>query len=245
MPRPPINAIHQAEYQIKDFFNDEAMRRLYPKNPYNVLWFIEECLTKKQQEESHWIDFKNYVLERLKNNQYVEEEKNPLKNKMIEDELVLKRVKNIIELSNVNINSLCLATKVVRMGSDRLIKGLLELGLDPNVSDNKNSPLEVALHRKNMKIANVYWNHPLMNRYTINKNGENFAEIAIQYKQWKFLEIIIRDEPELVFGRNKNGNLNVENIIRLFNQQKLTLTEKDLEMKKKYELINKNSSFLF
>lgn len=46
MARPPKNAIHEAAYQIKDFFNDESMKRQYPKNPYNVLWFMKNLLNQ-------------------------------------------------------------------------------------------------------------------------------------------------------------------------------------------------------
>lgn len=232
MPRPPRNAIHEAEYQIKDFFNDESMKRIYPKNPYNVLWFMEECLTTEQSKQANWVFFKEHVLECLKNNKTVDYRDNPLRNKMIEDELVLKRIRNIIELTGIDINTLNLATKGVRMMSERLIEGLLEMGLDPNISDGINLPLEVALNRKNFKIANLYWNHPKMNRFVLNKEGENFAEIAINYKQWKFFEVILKDEPEIIFGKNKDGNLNLENIISLFNEQKYNPTDEDLRIKK-------------
>lgn len=125
---------------------------------------------------------------------------------MIEDDLVIKRVANIIELSQIDINTLGLATKGVRMKSAPLIQGLIDLGLNPNTPDEINLPLEVALNRKNLKIANLYWNHPLMNRFALNKEGENFAEIAIKYKQWKFFETILQDEPQLIFGKKKMGN---------------------------------------
>lgn len=244
MPRPHRNAIHEAEYQIKDFFNDESMKRLYPKNPYNVLWFMEECLKNEQLKEPGWIGFKQHVLECLKNNNNVDYRYNPLKDKMIEDELVLKRIKNIIELNPIDINSVNLATKAVRMMSERLIEGLLEMGLDPNIPDALNLPLEVALNRKNIKIANLYWNHPLMNRFALNKHGENFAEISIKYKQWKFFETILKDEPELIFGKNKEGNLNVENILSLFNAQKYIPNEEDLKIKQQKEARNEKYNVL-
>lgn len=244
MPRPPRNAIHEAEYQIKDFFNDESMKRLYPKNPYNVLWFMEECLSTEQLKEPGWIKFKNHILECLKDNNNIDYRCNPFKDKMIEDELVLKRIKNIIQLNPIDINSINLATKAVRIMSERLIEGLLEIGLDPNIPDALNLPLEVALNRKNIKIANLYWNHPLMNRFALNRNGENFAEISIKYKQWKFFETILKDEPELIFGKNKEGNLNVENILNLFNEQKYILNEEDLKIKQQKEARNQKYNVL-
>lgn len=244
MARPPKNAIHEAEYQIKDFFNDESMKRLYPKNPYNVLWFMEECLTTEQLKEPGWIQFKDYILNCLKENNNIDYRNNPFKEKMIEDELVLKRIRNIIELTSLDINTINLATKAVRMMSERLIEGLLEIGLDPNIPDDKNLPLEVALNRKNIKIANLYWNHPLMNRFATNKHGENFAEISIKYKQWKFFETILKDEPELVFGKNKEGNLNVENILSLFNTQKYIPNEEDLKIKQQKEQRNQKHNIL-
>lgn len=231
MPRTPKSAIHDAQYQIKDFFMDDSMRRITPKNPYNVLWFMEACLTKEQLREKNWIDFKNFVLQSLKKNETIAPSVNPFCNKMIDDELVLQRVENIIATSHVDINSLGLATKAVRMLSSRLIEGLLNLGLDPNISDGKNLPLEVALNRRSHKIACAYWNSPLINRFALNKDGYNFAEIAIKNKQWKFFELILQDQPELVFGKNKEGNLNVENIITLFNSQKYVPTQSDLQYK--------------
>lgn len=216
MARPPKNAIHEASYQIKDFFNDESMKRIYPKNPYNVLWFMEEVLNKENMENTMWIDFKNYTLECLRKNSYVDFMKNPLKDRMIEDELVLKRIKNIIETSVVDINSLGLATKAVRMGSAPLIVGLLNMGLDPNKQDDINLPLEVALNRKNNKIAMVYWDHKKMDRFKLNKSGESYAEIAIKNKQWKFFEIILQDEPQMIYGTNEKNKLNVERLLTLF-----------------------------
>lgn len=216
MARPPKNAIHEASYQIKDFFNDESMKRIYPKNPYNVLWFMEEVLNKEDMENTMWIDFKNYTLECLRKNSYVDFMKNPLKDRMIEDELVLKRIKNIIETSVVDINSLGLATKAVRMGSAPLIVGLLNMGLDPNKQDDINLPLEVALNRKNNKIAMVYWDHKKMDRFKLNKSGESYAEIAIKNKQWKFFEIILQDEPQMIYGTNEKNKLNVERLLTLF-----------------------------
>lgn len=238
MPRPPKSAIHEAGYQIKDFFMDDSMKRIIPKNPYNVLWFMEQCLTKEQLKEENWVNFKNFIFNCLKNNDNVDPRVNPFVDKMIDDELVLKRVKNIIENSKVDINTLGLATKAVRMLSSRLIEGLLDLGLDPNISDGKNLPLEVALKRKSHKIACAYWNHDLLNRFTLNKEGDNFAEIAIKNKQWKFFELIIQDQPEIIFGKDKNGNLNVENIITLFNAQKYIPTESDLQYKQLFEAKN-------
>lgn len=232
MPRPHKNAIHEAEYQIKDFFIDESMKGVIPKNPYNVLWFMEECLTKEQLKEENWISFKNFVFECLKRNENINYRVNPFSHKMIEDELVLKRVRNIIDTTHIDINTLGLATKAVRMLSDRLIEGLLDLGLDPNISDGKNLPLEVALNRRSYKIASLYWNSSLLNRFALNKDGYNFAEIAIKNKQWKFFELILEDQPELIFGKNKEGNLNVENIITLFNSQKYVPTQSDLQYKK-------------
>lgn len=216
MARPPKNAIHEASYQIKDFFNDESMKRIYPKNPYNVLWFMEEVLTKEDMENTMWIDFKNYTLDCLRKNSYVDFMKNPLKDRMIEDELVLKRIKNIIETSVVDINSLGLATKAVRMGSAPLIVGLLNMELDPNKPDDINLPLEVALNRKNNKIAMVYWDHKKMDRFKLNKSGESYAEIAIKNKQWKFFEIILQDEPQMIYGTNEKNKLNVERLLTLF-----------------------------
>lgn len=235
MPRMPKSAIHTAGYQIKDFFMDDSMRRITPKNPYNVLWFMEHCLTHEQLKEKEWIGFKNFVLKCLKNNENVVPGVNPFCDKMIDDELILQRVKNIIDTSDVDINSLGLATKAVRMLSSRLIEGLLDLGLDPNVSDGKNLPLEVALNRRSYKIACAYWNSSLLNRFALNKDGHNFAEIAIKNKQWKFFELILQDQPELVFGKDKQGNLNVENIITLFNSQKYVPNEYDLRHKKDNE----------
>lgn len=235
MPRPHKNAIHEAGYQIKDFFMDDSMKRITPKNPYNVLWFMEQCLTKEQLKEENWIGFKNFVFDCLKKNENIDPRVNPFNDKMIDDELVLKRVKNIVETSKVDINSLGLATKAVRMLSSRLIEGLLDLGLDPNISDGKNLPLEVALNRRSHKIACAYWNSNLLNRFALNKEGHNFAEIAIKNKQWKFFELILQDQPELIFGKNKEGNLNVENIITLFNSQKYEPTESDLQHKQNYK----------
>lgn len=40
MARPVKKLIHTPEQQIKDFFIDESMKRIYPKNGYNVLWFM-------------------------------------------------------------------------------------------------------------------------------------------------------------------------------------------------------------
>lgn len=239
MARPPKNAIHEAAYQIKDFFNDESMKRQYPKNPYNVLWFMQELIEPDQLKSPQWISFKEYLLNCLKNNETVSPSLNPLKEKMIEDDLVIKRVANIVELSQIDINSLGLATKGVRMKSAPLIQGLIDLGLNPNTPDEINLPLEVALNRKNLKIANLYWNHPLMNRLALNKEGENFAEIAIKYKQWKFFETILQDEPQLIFGKKENGQLNVENIIALFNEQKYIPNERDLEIKEEREAKNR------
>lgn len=239
MARPPKNAIHEASYQIKDFFIDESMRRLYPKNPYNVLWFMDELLSKEEIKTPHWNNFKNHVLECLKNNTIVDYKINPLKEKMIEDELVLKRVQNIIEMSSIDINTLGLATKGVRMKSAPLIEGLLKMGLDPNISDEINLPLEVALNRKNMKIANLYWNSPKINRFALNKEGESYAEIAIKYKQWKFFEIILKDEPQMIFGMNEKNKLNVEKIITLFDGNKYELSKQDIELKLRAEADNR------
>lgn len=239
MARPPKNAIHEASYQIKDFFNDESMRRLYPKNPYNVLWFMEELLSKEEIKTPQWNNFKNHVLECLKNNTIVDFKVNPLKEKMIEDELVLKRIKNIIEMNSIDINTLNLATKGVRMKSAPLIDGLLKMGLDPNIPDEINLPLEVALNRKNMKIATLYWNSPKINRFTLNKVGESYAEIAIKYKQWKFFEIILKDEPQMIFGRNEKQQLSIEKIIRLFDNNKYELSEDDIERKLKANADNR------
>lgn len=239
MARPPKGAIHEASYQIKDFFNDESMKRQYPKNPYNVLWFMEEVLSIEDLKTPYWINFKDYVFTCLKDNNTVAPNLNPLKDKMIEDSLVIKRVENIIQISSIDINTLGLATKGVRMKSAPLIEGLINLGLNPNIPDEINLPLEVALNRKNLKIANLYWNHPLMNREALNKEGENFAEISIKYKQWKFFETILQDEPQLIFGKKENGQLNVENIIALFNEQKYIPNKRDLEIKEEREAKNR------
>lgn len=233
MARPAKKLIHTPEQQIKDFFIDESMARVYPKNGYNVLWFMEELLSKEDLKKDFWVNFKKNILDLLSRDENVSHFTNPLKEEMIKDELVIKRVKYLINTFNVDINKLGLATKAVRMMSVDLINGLLELGLDPNVPDDKNLPLEVALNRKNMKIAEAYWNHPKINRYALNKDGENFAEIAIKYKQWKFFEIILKDEPNLIFGTKPNGELNVEKIIDLFNKQKFDPTENDLEVQKR------------
>ena len=34
--------IHDAKDEVKDFFRDESMKRIYPKNPYNVAWFLDQ-----------------------------------------------------------------------------------------------------------------------------------------------------------------------------------------------------------
>lgn len=46
MARPVKKLIHTPEQQIKDFFIDESMKRIYPKNGYNVLWFMVYGLWK-------------------------------------------------------------------------------------------------------------------------------------------------------------------------------------------------------
>lgn len=81
MARPPKNAIHEAAYQIKDFFNDESMARQYPKNPYNVLWFMQELIEPDQLKSPQWLSFKEYLLNCLKNNETVSPSLNPLKEK--------------------------------------------------------------------------------------------------------------------------------------------------------------------
>lgn len=246
MARPPKNGIHLAQYQIKDFFSDESMKRIYPKNPYNIIWFMDELLSKEDLKSKKWKDFKEYLLNCISNNKQVNNDLNPFKEELIRDDLVLKRVKNIIEISNIDINSIGLATKAVRMMSVDLINGLLELNLNPNIPDmqNQNLPIEVALNRKNLKIANTYWNHPLINRFALNKNDENYAEMAIKYKNWKFFETVIADEPELIFGKKENGKFNIENIMHLLGKQKFEPNEYDLLVKDRAKQNGSNYSIV-
>lgn len=239
MARPPKNAIHEASYQIKDFFNDESMRRIYPKNPYNVLWFMEQLVTPEELKNEQWTQFKNHVLFCLKNDTFVSHNLNPLRDKMLDDSLVLERIKNIIDTTSIDINTLGLATKGVRMKSAPLIKGLLDMGLNPNITDGINLPLEVALNRKSFKIAMLYWNDTHINRFALNKSGQNYAEIAIKNKQWKFFEIILEDEPQMIYGIDKNNQLNVEKLLSLFNKSKYELSKEDIVTKELALLNNK------
>ena len=71
MARPAKKLIHTPEQQIKDFFIDESMARVYPKNGYNVLWFMEELLNKEELKKEFWINFKNNVLDLLSKDENV------------------------------------------------------------------------------------------------------------------------------------------------------------------------------
>lgn len=234
----------EATNQIKDFFKDTSGTRVYPNNPHNVLWFIENTLSEQDMNSLYWQSYKKDIISCIKKNIIVEDNMNRLKNVMIEDYLVLKRIKDIVEKKCIDINSLDLATKAVRRKSDIFVEGLLNMGLNPNIENKKTQrmPLEEALKRKKTKIAMLYWNNIQLNRFALNKWGQNYAEIAVQSNNWLFFEKILNDEPSLVFGFDEKQKLNTEKLLIIFHRESYELNDKQLKQKEQKNLRNENYS---
>lgn len=205
MARPPKLAIHDPLYQVKDFFIDKSMRRIIPKNPYNVLWIIEHAFNNDDKYKI----VKKAAIEAIKNNEPVDHKIYPiqLKEALIDDKWVIKRVKELHRDYSVDISQVAL--KAIRIGSNEIIKELLDLGLDPNYVDSAHrTTLSTCINRKKGTILNTYFNHPKTNRYMLNDQGENVAFSCVRYNNWKFLSHIIDVEPNLLLTlSNKNQTI--------------------------------------
>jgi hypothetical protein len=224
MAQLPKNHIHDPIYQITDFFRDDQMRRLLPKNPYNIYWMIEHYLLKKYEKIDQQ-NGNNYYCNQLKDIQsqclYCIQQNTDYDNlksftdDILKDEYVLKRVQELHQKHAISLDFL--ASRVVRTKSQLLLNGLLDLGMNPNTYGTKNFPMQVALNRKLFKIFTILWNHPRINReQKIQLTNENMAFIAIKEKSWKSLEIIFKDAPQLFLEKNKYDET-VLDVISKFN----------------------------
>lgn len=194
--------IHSAYNQMRDFFMDEYMKRLTPKNPYNIIWFIEYVFNN----DKNYDNLKNDCLKAISLNQVMNTKNfsKELKLKLIDDESVIKRVKELKLNYDVDIDSI--SSKVVRMGSDYLVKELLKMGMNPNhVDQNGLVPIITAAKRKKIKIIKAYFDDSRTDRYVKDAEGNNLAHLCVTYKNWNFLEVIMHEEPELLLGKNNSG----------------------------------------
>ncbi len=252
MPQKSENSIHNPKNQVGDFFRDDQMRRLFPRNPYNIHWMIETYLLEKYQK----IDKKNNntyytdILKKMQHNSlyFIHQEQNyelrwvnnPALPQAIEipililqdllnDDYVFARVKGLHEKHNISLDFL--SSRTVRTKSIFLLNSLLNLGMDPNVYSLKNFPMQVALNRKIFKIFHILWNHPKINRYQkIIETNENMAFIAAKEQSWKALSLIFQDAPELFLEKNHQEET-VLDVIAKFNKGKKLFKVKNEQLK--------------
>lgn len=213
--------IHDPYWQMRDFFMDLSMRRLIPKNPYNVLWLLETQDFSKEIEK-FLPNLKKVCLDCIENNQYIDSDQLPyeIKNKLIDDCLVIERVKQLKQQHNVNIDHI--AAKVARLKSVYLVKELLSMGMNPNFVDKEGKfALQVTLSRKTDKLNQIFWNAKGIDRYIKNKDGENLAFLALYYRSWKFLERILKEEPQLFLEKDNLGNTFFDKVSQLNNEKYL------------------------
>lgn len=241
--------IHNPKNQIGDFFRDDQMRRLFPRNPYNIHWMIETYLLEKYQK----IDKKNNntyytdILKKMQHNSlyFIHQEQNyelrwvnnPALPQAIEipililqdllnDDYVFARVKGLHEKHNISLDFL--SSRAVRTKSIFLLNSLLDLGMNPNVYALKNFPMQVALNRKIFKMFHILWNHPKINRHQkIIETNENMAFIAAKEQSWKALDLIFQDEPKLFLEKNHQKETVLDVIAKFNNGQKLFKTKNE------------------
>ena len=243
MARPPKLAIHDPIYQLRDFFIDESMKRVIPHNPYNVLWIIENAFNNDKK-------YKNLQKESfaaIKNNDYLDSTSYPseIKNALIEDKWVIKRVQELHRDYKIDVS--IVALKSIRIGSEALVKELLNLGLDPNYVDRDNrNTLSTCIKRKKTSLLSIFFEHPKTNRYMLNDQGENVAFTCVKYSNWKFFEKIIDTEPKLLFTLNKK-NQNIFDLLgqdvmgkEIFSSMPLSLKRK---LEKTLESMNENKFY--
>lgn len=193
--------IHDPVHQMKDFFKDESMKRIIPNNPYNILWVIENFIADK---ESYLATIKD-AQQCITNNKLCYTHSCGLNAKLIADDVVIKRVKELKHNHHVDID--LLSCKAIRMRSVSLIKALFEMGMNPNAIDQSNTmpPLFIAVGRKNQKIINAYWDNEKTNREVVDSEGNNIAHIAIKYSNWLLLRKIYNEQPQLLLAKNNNN----------------------------------------
>lgn len=235
MPKPPLKSINQPIYQLKDLFQDNSMVRLLPKNPYNIKWMIENIFLDKYPEFKSELHKVLDICQQSIQNNSTFEIKYPYPNKLInnnnvsmvckflkkdtiinipkwfEQELILDnnviaRVVQIQKEHNLNIDFL--SCKAIRMKSSFLYSSLLDLGMNPNAKDPSNNmlPIEIALNRKNFKIAKTLLLYPRFNLFQKSFDSQkSIPMMAVENKSWKILELIFEKEPLLFLEKDKNG----------------------------------------
>jgi hypothetical protein len=124
---------------------------------------------------------------------------------LILDNNVIARVAQIQKEHNFNIDFL--SCKAIRMKSSFLYNALLDLGMNPNEKDATTNmlPIEIALNRKNFKIAKILLLHPKFNLFQKSfYTQKSIPMMAIENQSWKILEFIFEKEPLLFLEKDKN-----------------------------------------
>lgn len=195
MARVKLEKINDPEEWIKDLFKDDSMKKLYPTNPNNVLWYINNYKKDELNSSYSLKKIKNKLEEniKIKKNLTIEEidilKKYNIVQEILEDSITIDRINDIKNNYNVNLN--VIVPKCPRTASENVILCLLDLGMDPNCEEYGEISVIKAFSRERKGIAKAIIFHPNTNINYITKKNQSYIDIILEKKAFDIIEKLI------------------------------------------------------
>lgn len=183
--------------QFNDLFRTgEYGKKSIMKNPYNILWILENCTEFKDLNwQSYLPEIKKSMNEKLA---FSFPEHEILLNKLlINDDVIIQRMEPLIK-SGIDINER--GSMIIKKNSLPILKYSISQGLGINtVSKEGSSLLRLALVSNAKKIQDWLWSQEKLDKDFIDEEKCNYAILGLKYKNFKIINHYLENKIEDFF----------------------------------------------
>lgn len=197
--------LNNPKKQVSDFFSMESGKIATPKNPYNIVWLIDNASKEEliDTEDNICSSYKKHALDCINNDIKFEIEDEKFMRIIASDRNISTRLENLVTEHGATLKNLGLAiTKTNKILS---FKKAIELGLDINYSINGNNVLRNSLKLKKREMSEILWNHPNIDKTFLDYEKRNYAYHALEKINIDLVNQIFNENPELFLMRDKTG----------------------------------------
>lgn len=201
MPRVKASEMNNPNVFLSDLVKDNSGKRVPIFNPNNVLW----CWDRYFSDKPNYKKTRDEIIRHIEEKKYYETNKYlpEVGQLMFESDKIIARVQNIIDQYGDKVKLSVMSYQAIRIRDDKLLKFLLDNGLDPNHVDEVGRTLmQVSIMRGVPSTFNLLWEHEKIDRTAKDIDGGNVAHWAVSYSMYSLFPTIVEKAPLLFVQKN-------------------------------------------
>lgn len=120
------------------------------------------------------------------------------------EDLLCQRLEELVEIGADLKN---LTSIIANVNRPKLLQKAFELGADPNaLAKSGQHPLHRAISRKRTEIAQVFLDHPNLDKNYKNPDGKNILLMLMSQSNYVLVNSLIKSMPNLIYEKDNEEN---------------------------------------